>query len=147
MSSALQLPIILRADGGMEAEAMIRVIKETRQELEGPADQKMKQKLRPYYKIAIGQFFYMQKLLRTLLSKPQPLSSREGENEKHGCQCVHKRETEEQSLWGQKEQEALFQLFPPAPETLKGSSHVRGGDILGTKDRLCCLHPFSPNFS
>lgn len=30
-----------------------------------------------------------------------------------------KREREEQSLWGQKEQESLFQLLPLVPETLK----------------------------
>ena len=49
MNSGLQLPTVLSVDSGMEAPVMIQVTKETEQELEGPADQRMKQKLRPYY--------------------------------------------------------------------------------------------------
>lgn len=52
MSSGLLLPTILRVDSGMEAQVMIQVIKETRQGLQGPADQRMKQQLRPPYKTA-----------------------------------------------------------------------------------------------
>lgn len=37
MSFGLQLPTILTVDSGMDAEDIIQIIKEIRQELEGPA--------------------------------------------------------------------------------------------------------------
>lgn len=50
-------------------------------------------------KASIGKFLYMQKLLTTVLEKPQPLSSREKENEKDGCLQGWE---EEKILWGRK---------------------------------------------